>query len=284
MRGKPRRNRAPRRSARPRDRPPRPRSSESRRRSAGANGSAFRSFTLPLGTTSSIACGLSSRCSISVEDVPGIDRERNSVTCFDCARSSELSDGGLPLLVGASDCVPGGRGAADAHQRPGHERAAAELDRELVGGGGFADVVPGGNEHELRRDAAGDEPPDRAGRRAEAPTRAHALVRRCGGAVHRDLHAFDGKARQALGRALVDAAAVGLDLERDAARGEPLEDLPAVRHAERLAAAEGDVGNAGLDDAAREAERLIAARARRARRGRGPIPRSTRCSARCSGW
>ena len=37
-----------------------------------------------------------------------------------------------------------------------------------------------------------------------------------------------------------------------------LEQLPAVRHAERLAAAEGDVGNAGSDDAAGELERLVA--------------------------
>jgi len=79
-----------------------------------------------------------------------------------------------------------------------------------------------------------------------------------GGAVHRDLHAFDGKARQSLGGALVDAAAIGLDLEGDAARGEALEDLPAVRDAERLAAAEGDVGDAGMDDAARELECLFA--------------------------
>jgi hypothetical protein len=77
-------------------------------------------------------------------------------------------------------------------------------------------------------------------------------VRGGAGAVHRDLHALDAEPGQALGGALVDAAAVGLDLERDPARGEALEDLPAVRHAERLAAAEGDVRNAGLGDAARE--------------------------------
>ena len=39
-----------------------------------------------------------------------------------------------------------------------------------------------------------------------------------------------------------------------------LEELPAMRHAERLAAAEGDVGDAGLDDAPREVERLVAAK------------------------
>ena len=55
---------------------------------------------------------------------------------------------------------------------------------------------------------------------------------------------------------LVDVAAVGFDLQRDAARDEQLQDFPEVRRAERLAAAERDVGNAGGDDAAGEFERL----------------------------
>ena len=59
-----------------------------------------------------------------------------------------------------------------------------------------------------------------------------------------------------------------------------LEELPAVRHAERLAAAEGDVGDAEVDDAPREVERLVAASARRARPCRGRTPRSRRGSAR----
>src|SRR5262249_61192795 len=102
---------------------------------------------------------------------------------------------------------------------------------------------------------ARDCPRDRAARRAEAPARTHALVRGGRGAVDRDLHALDAKRSQALGRALVDASAVGLELERDAAGGQALEDFPAVRHAERLAAAAGGVGNPGLDDATREVRR-----------------------------
>ena len=54
------------------------------------------------------------------------------------------------------------------------------------------------------------------------------------------------------------AGGVALKLETDGSR-EPFEDIPAVRHAERLAAAEGDEGNAEIDDGAGQAERLVAA-------------------------
>jgi hypothetical protein len=53
-------------------------------------------------------------------------------------------------------------------------------------------------------------------------------------------------------------AAVGLDLQRDAVRREQLDNVPEVSYAERLAAAEGDVGNAAGRDAAGELERLAA--------------------------
>src|SRR5262249_49828117 len=54
------------------------------------------------------------------------------------------------------------------------------------------------------------------------------------------------------------AAAVGLDLEGGPVVGEELEELPAMRHAERLAAAECRIGDAELADATREIERLVA--------------------------
>jgi hypothetical protein len=57
---------------------------------------------------------------------------------------------------------------------------------------------------------------------------------------------------------LVDMAAVGLDLQCDAAGGEELEQLPGVRHPERFAAAEGDIRNTRSDDAAGEVEGLAA--------------------------
>jgi hypothetical protein len=42
-------------------------------------------------------------------------------------------------------------------------------------------------------------------------------VRRGGGAVDRDLHAVDAERGDPVGGGVVDAAAVGLELERDAA-------------------------------------------------------------------
>jgi hypothetical protein len=84
-------------------------------------------------------------------------------------------------------------------------------------------------------------------------------VRRGGRAVDRDLHAIDAERGDAVGGGVVDAAAVGLELERDAARGEAVEHVPAVRDAERLAAAESDIRNAGFADGAGELERLVPA-------------------------
>ena len=64
---------------------------------------------------------------------------------------------------------------------------------------------------------------------------------------------------------------------------ESCEEVPAVRHAERLAAAEGHVRNAGAA-MPRRSRAPRRGRARRTTRCRGPTPRSRRCSARCSGW
>ena len=60
-----------------------------------------------------------------------------------------------------------------------------------------------------------------------------------------------------VGGGVVDPAAVGLDLERGSRGREDVEDFPRVGYAERLAAAEGDVGNALGGDVAREAQRLV---------------------------
>jgi len=92
-----------------------------------------------------------------------------------------------------------------------------------------------------------------------APAGAHALVRGGGGAVDRDLHAVDGELGKPFGAGRVDAAAVGLELDGDAARGEPLEDAPGVVDAERFTAAERDVGDAGSGDRVGERERLARA-------------------------
>ena len=73
------------------------------------------------------------------------------------------------------------------------------------------------------------------------------------------MHCTASSARRSAA-AVVDAAAVGLDLEGDAGAGEDLEELPAMRHAERLAAAERNVGDAELADAPREVERFVAAK------------------------
>ena len=87
-----------------------------------------------------------------------------------------------------------------------------------------------------------------------------------------------------VGCGIVDAAAVGFDLERDAGRSEDLEQIPAVRGAERFAAAEGDIRNPGTGDVPRKVKCLVADEARRPRPCRDRTPRSRRCSARCSGW
>src|SRR4029079_19837030 len=50
-----------------------------------------------------------------------------------------------------------------------------------------------------------------------------------------------------------------LDCDTATACREAVEDIPAMRDAERLAAAEGDEGDAEIDDGAGEAERLVAA-------------------------
>ena len=75
-------------------------------------------------------------------------------------------------------------------------------------------------------------------------------------AVHGDLHALHAEPRQAIGRSVVDARAVGFDLECNAARREQLEQIPEMRRTERLAAAECYIGNPGCDDALCEVERL----------------------------
>jgi hypothetical protein len=92
-------------------------------------------------------------------------------------------------------------------------------------------------------------------------------MRRRGRAVDRDLHAVDSKLDEAVGGRGVDAAAVGLELDGDVAIGEPREDVPGMRRPERLAAAEGDIGDAGIGDRGREIERL----ARRQLVAPGPV-------------
>ena len=64
-------------AATPRDMPSRP-FRASRAQVGRRERQAFRSLTLPFGTTSSIACGLSSRVSHLGHDVPRIDRQRRS--------------------------------------------------------------------------------------------------------------------------------------------------------------------------------------------------------------
>src|SRR5262249_45254140 len=57
---------------------------------------------------------------------------------------------------------------------------------------------------------------------------------------------------------VVDSTAVGLDLEGNPVLGEDLEELPAMRHAERLAPAECPIGGAQLAGATREVKPLLA--------------------------
>ena len=214
---------------------------------------------MPLGTTSSIACGLSSRVLHLGDDVPGIDRERDCVALSRPRFSRSAATAGCHSSSVQAIASQAAAARPMRIERPGDERAAAKLDRELVGGAFSRDVVPGGNEHELRREAAGDEPPDRAGRRAEAPPgRTRSCVAAVAPSTEICTHSTASAARRSAARSSMRLPSVSI-LSATPPAASRSKSVPAVRHAERLAAAEGDVGNAGIDDAAREVERLVAA-------------------------
>jgi hypothetical protein len=162
----------------------------------------------------------------------------------------------LPLRLRGRDALPVQRGASQAHEGPGDERFAFEVRREIERIADLAHVQPRRNEHHLRAPAARDQALDGGDGRSKARARAHALVRfrRC--AVHRDLHALHFKLHDAVGAGGIDVAALGLELERHAALREDLEDLPRMGHAQRLAAAEGGIGNSSGYDLPRDIERL----------------------------
>ena len=123
-----------------------------------------------------------------------------------------------------------GGGASDAHQRSGDEGAAAERGGEVVDAHDLAQVEARRHEDELR--CAGRARPAarwrRSPRRSSMPGRTRSCVAAVAPSTEICTHC-DGERREPIGGGVVDAAAVGLDLERDARRGEPLEDLPAVR-------------------------------------------------------
>ena len=191
------------------------------------------------------------------QDVPRVNRQRDVGPGCGCALV-QRADRLPPLRVAACDVVPSRRCPADAHQRPRHEGFAAERCREIVRGDDFAQVEPRGNENELRSETARREPRDRSGRRGKARSGTHPLVRRSGGAVDGNLHALDAKRCQPVRSGVIDAAAIGLELQCDAGVGQAGEEVPAMRRAERLAAAEGDIGDAGVDDARGDVQRLVA--------------------------
>src|SRR5262252_4523223 len=137
-------------------------------------------------------------------------------------------------------------------------RLRAERRGAIEGRDDLVQVKPGGHKHPLRFETPGGETLDGANRRGKARTRAYAIVRGSRGPVHRDLDAPDGERLHPVGGHVVDATAVSLDLQGNPVLREDLEELPAMRHAERLATAECHVGDAELADAAREIERLVA--------------------------
>src|SRR5215471_16726720 len=191
------------------------------------------------------------------DDVPRVDRQRRPRAGRRRALR-ERSHGLPPVLVTARDALPIVRGAPEAHQRARDERAAAERRGAIEGRDDLVQVEPGGHKHPLRLETPGGETLDGANRRGKARTRAYAIVRGGGGPVHRDLDAPDRERLDPIGGHVVDATAVGLDLEGYPVLGEDLEELPAMRHPERLAAAECRIGDAELADATREIERLVA--------------------------
>src|SRR5215472_8978535 len=125
------------------------------------------------------------------DDVPRVDRQRRPRAGRRRALR-ERSHGLPPVLVTARDALPIVRGAPEAHQRTGDERAAAERRGVIEGRDDLVQVEPGGHEHPLRLETPGGETLDGANRCGKARTRAHAIVRGGGGPDHRDLDAPDG--------------------------------------------------------------------------------------------
>ena len=112
------------------------------------------------------------------------------------------------------------------------------------------DVQPRGHENPLRRGAGGDEPVDRRDRRLEARAGADFRVRGGRGAVHRYLDTLDAKRVQTGAPSSSIRLPLVSSLMATLAADEFFEDIPEKRHAHRLAAAEGDIGNAEIDRSA----------------------------------
>lgn len=90
-------------------------------------------------------------------------------------------------------------------------------------------------------------------------TGAHAVVSSRSGAIDRDLHTLDCERREPVGRRVVDATAVRLELQRHPGVGKKVEDFPAMRHTERFASTEGHIRDAEVGDSPRHVERFVAA-------------------------
>ncbi len=75
-------------------------------------------------------------------------------------------------------------------------------------------------------------------------------------AVDRDLHAFGVETRETVGGRVVDAQAVGLNLEGRPSARQGFKDGPGMRDGERLPASERGVRNTGLDDLRGESQSL----------------------------
>src|SRR5205823_7337826 len=94
----------------------------------------------------------------------------------------------------------------------------------------------------------------------EARPRTHTVVRCRRRPVHADPYAPNGQCGQPISGGIVDAATVGLELERSACARKRLEKLPAMGYSERLAAAERNIRNAEAIDLARDRQRFVARR------------------------
>ena len=118
------------------------------------------------------------------------------------------------------------------------------------------EIEAGRYEHPLRPYPCRHEAIDSRQGISEAGTGANALVGGGGGAVERDLHTANPKARQRGGGRAVDQAAIGLDLERHTGVRQNREQIPAKLNRQRLAAAERDIGNVERNRLPRQIECL----------------------------
>ena len=122
---------------------------------------------------------------------------------------------------------------------------------------GLVQVDAGRRERDLQRHPGGAHRAAGGVRGRQRSADPLARVGRLGVAVEADLHRADRQAREPFCHGLVEALAVGLDLEPDPGAAELLGEREEMRDDQRLAAAQHHVGHAQADDLVGDAHGLV---------------------------